>query len=214
MRLLLALRCFFLVLFARRLPADAVALLPAAPPPTPTPSPPSTDRAGEPAPKASDGSLAAHTGTKPTARPRDGAPLAVTAQVSASARAEESVRGAVQLLSLLQREGRLLDFLQEEIDGYDDAQIGAAVRDIHRGCRRALSEYLPVEPVLPDAENARVRIDAGFDPSRIRLVGSVLGEPPWTGTLRHHGWRTAQVKLPPPAVAADPTVVAPAEVEL
>jgi hypothetical protein len=129
-------------------------------------------------------------------------------------------RSAVQLLSLLQREGRLLDFLTEEIDGYSDAQIGAAVRDIHRGCRRVLAEHCPVEPVLKEAENAQVRVDAGFDPSRIRLIGKVIGDPPFTGTLKHHGWRIGKISLPegaraPQAAQAfDPSVVAPAEVEL
>jgi hypothetical protein len=124
------------------------------------------------------------------------------------------IGGAVQLLALLQREGRLLDFLQEEIESYSDAQIGAAVRDIHRGCKKALAEHLPIEPVLRDQENATVRVDPGFDPSRIRLTGKVMGEPPYTGTLRHHGWRTAKVTLPLPTAATDPLVVAPAEVEI
>jgi len=121
---------------------------------------------------------------------------------------------AVQLLAILQREGRLLDFLQEDVDAYSDAQIGAAVRDIHRGCKKALAEHMPLEPVLREAENAQVRVDPGFDPSRIRLVGNVVGEPPFTGALRHHGWRIAKVTLPSPARGTDPSVVAPAEVEL
>ena len=123
-------------------------------------------------------------------------------------------RGAIQLLALLQREGRLLDFLQEEIDGYSNDQIGAAVRDIHRGCKKALAEHTPLEPVLTGQENGPVRVDAGFDPSRIRLTGNVVGEPPFTGTLRHHGWRAAKITLPELTAAHDPTVVAPAEVEL
>ena len=79
-----------------------------------------------------------------------------------------------QLLAILQREGRLLDFLQEDVDAYPDAQIGAAVRDIHRGCKKALAEHMPLEPVLRDEENAQVRVDAGFDASRIRLVGGIV----------------------------------------
>jgi hypothetical protein len=88
------------------------------------------------------------------------------------------------------------------------------VRDIHRGCRKALQEHMPLEPVLREPENAQVRVDPGFDPSRIRLVGNVVGEPPFTGALRHHGWRIAKVQLPSPARGTDPSVVAPAEVEL
>ena len=127
------------------------------------------------------------------------------------------VRGALQLLSILQREGRLCDFLAEPIEGYADAQIGAVVRDIHRGLGKALLEYLPTEPVMHDREEARVRVDIGFDPRSIRLTGHVVGEPPYTGTLRHHGWRVKEVKLPQLVrgdADLDLTVVAPAEVEL
>lgn len=126
-------------------------------------------------------------------------------------------RGALQLLSLLQREGRLVDFLAEGIDAYSDAQIGAAARDVHRGLRRALGEALPTEPVMPEREHAKVRVDPGFDPRRIRLTGHVVGEPPFTGTLRHHGWRVREVKMPELVRGdgeLDLTVVAPAEVEL
>jgi hypothetical protein len=115
---------------------------------------------------------------------------------------------------MLQREGRFIDFLQEEIGGYSDAQIGAAVRDIHAGCRRALKECVAVEPVMPAAENATVEVARGFDPSAIRVIGNVAGEPPWKGVLKHHGWRTRKVSLPAIAGAHDPLVIAPAEVEL
>ena len=127
------------------------------------------------------------------------------------------VRGALQLLALLQREGRLCDFLAEPIEGYSDAQIGAVVRDIHRGLRRALTEHFPTEPVLNDREDAKVRVDAGFDPRSIRLTGQVVGEPPYNGTLRHHGWRVREMKLPHlvrTEADLDLSVVAPAEVEV
>jgi Domain of unknown function (DUF2760) len=177
MRLWLAIKCFFLILFTRRLPADAVLLLPA-------------EAMKEPAPP-----------------PQEAKPVVETATADGNG-------AAVQLLAILQREGRLLDFLQEDVDGYADAQIGAAVRDIHRGCKKALAEHMPLEPVLREKENAQVRVDPGFDPSRIRLVGNVVGEPPFTGALRHHGWRIGKVTLPVPARGTDPSVVAPAEVEL
>ncbi len=121
---------------------------------------------------------------------------------------------AVQILAILQRDGRLVDFLLEPIDGYSDAQIGAAVRDIHRGCRKALGEYLDIEPVRTEREEASIEVPAGFDPSAIRLVGNVAGQPPFRGTLRHRGWRTREVKLPALPIAADPLVIAPAEVEI
>jgi hypothetical protein len=194
MRFLLAIRCFFLILFYKRLPEDAAALLPAQPKPAlPPPEAEIVESKAKPTqPKPAE--------TRPVEKP------------ATDGKAE--VRGAVQLLALLQREGRLLDFLQEDIDGYADDQIGAAVRDIHRGCKKVLAEHAPLEPVLAGQENASVRVDAGFDPSRIRLTGNVVGEPPFTGTLRHHGWRTAKVVLPELTAATDPSVVAPAEVEL
>jgi hypothetical protein len=122
--------------------------------------------------------------------------------------------GALQLLGLLQREGRLVDFLAESIDGYDDASIGAAVRDIHKGCKKVLTEHFGVVPVMDAEENEAVTVDAGFDPGRIRLVGNVAGDGPFKGTLRHHGWRAAKVSLPVVTAAVDTTIVAPAEVEL
>jgi hypothetical protein len=120
----------------------------------------------------------------------------------------------LRLLALLQREGRLLDFLTEDVQGYSDAQIGSAVRDIHRTCRKALHDHLTFEPVLADAEGTEVTIPAGFDPSAVRLTGNVTGQPPFKGTLRHHGWRVRDMKLAPPPAGQDEFVVQPAEVEL
>jgi hypothetical protein len=122
--------------------------------------------------------------------------------------------GALQLLGLLQREGRLVDFLCESIDAYDDATIGVAVRDIHRGCRKVLLEHFGVEPVLTGDENDPVTVEPNFDPGKIRLLGNVAGQPPWKGILRHHGWRAAKITLPVLAEGMDMSVVAPAEVEL
>ena len=121
---------------------------------------------------------------------------------------------AIQLLGLLQKEGRLLDFLQEEIGSYDDSQVGAAVRNIHRDCARVLQEYVGIAPVLAGQEESTVTVETGFDPSRIRLIGNVTGEPPFSGVLKHHGWRATHIKLPRPPDGHDRTVIAPAEVEL
>lgn len=121
---------------------------------------------------------------------------------------------SLQLLALLQREGRLLDFLLEDIDGIGDPQVGAAVRNIHRHCQKALKGHLSLAAILPGEEDSTVTVNARFDPSAIRLTGNVSGQPPFTGTLRHHGWRVAAVKLPAPPSGADPMVVQPAEVEI
>jgi hypothetical protein len=118
------------------------------------------------------------------------------------------------LLSMLQREGRLLDFLQENVASFSDADVGAAARIIHEGCRKVVQQYLALKPVLPDSEGARVTVPAGFDAQRTRLTGNVAGQPPYTGTLKHHGWVTTEVKFPSVSPALDPRVLAPAEVEL
>jgi hypothetical protein len=121
----------------------------------------------------------------------------------------------LRVLAVLQRDGRLVDFLQEDIDAYTDAQIGAAVRDIHRGCRKALLEYLTIEPVLGAQEGEPVTIPPDFDPAAIRLSGNVSGAPPFRGVLKHHGWRVKSVQLPVlPGTRGDVAVLAPAEVEI
>ena len=120
----------------------------------------------------------------------------------------------LRLLALFQREGRLLDFLQEDIDGYDDAQIGAAVRAIHKGCRKVLGEYLTLQSIRSEPEGATVEVPAGFDPGAIRLIGNVRGEPPFKGSLKHHGWQVADVRLSPVPAGQNPLIVAPAEVEV
>src|SRR6478672_13915408 len=122
---------------------------------------------------------------------------------------------AVQMLALLQREGRLVDFVLEDLAAYSDAQIGAAVRDIHAGCHRVLERYLTLEAILPGREGEAVTIgqDQQIDPAAYHLVGNVAGQPPFRGRLLHPGWRASRVQLPP-LVMTGRTIVAPAEIEL
>jgi hypothetical protein len=121
----------------------------------------------------------------------------------------------LRILAVLQRDGRLVDFLREDIDPYTDAQIGAAVRDIHRGCKKSLQDYLTIEPIISAAEEEQVQVPADFDPAAIRLIGNVDGKPPFRGTLKHHGWRVRAVHLPTlPATRDDTSVLSPAEVEI
>jgi hypothetical protein len=133
--------------------------------------------------------------------------------VLTNAAARPSV-GALAMLALLQREGRLVDFLRDSVDGADDADIGAAAREVHRGCRKVLDQVLTIEPVMPGAEEARVSVPKGFDPAEIRLIGEARGDAPYQGTLRHHGWRVVDAKLPTLTDGVDRTILAPAEVEL
>ena len=121
---------------------------------------------------------------------------------------------AVQILSILQKKGRLIDFLQEDISGYQDNQIGAAVRSIHKGCREALAEYFALKPVMKEAEGALVAVEKGFDPSAVRLTGNVVGTPPFKGKLTHSGWRVIKTNLPPIPQNQDTSIIEPAEVEL
>jgi hypothetical protein len=126
----------------------------------------------------------------------------------------ESTDRAVQMLAILQRDGRLIDFLTEEIAPYSDAQIGAAVRDLHENCRQSLLKYVRLEPIIASEEGQAITVQEAIDPAAIKLIGNVTGKPPLRGTLRHRGWRASQVNLPPLADGAGRTVVAPAEVEI
>jgi hypothetical protein len=121
---------------------------------------------------------------------------------------------ALQLLGLLQQKGRLVDFLQEEVSTFSDEQVGAAARVVHEGCRQVLDEHFTLEPVRTEAEGSRVTLEKGFDASAVRLVGNVVGEPPFSGTLTHRGWRVQELRLPKIASGHDTHVVASAEVEL
>jgi hypothetical protein len=141
-----------------------------------------------------------------------GAPAVPAPTVSAAPR-EPPEATALRLLSTLQEEGRLVDFLEEDIGPYDDAQIGAAVRGIHEGCRKALRECVTLEAVLSGAEDEAVTIPPGFDSAAIRLTGNVSGAPPFRGVIRHAGWRVRATRLPPRG-GQDDQVIAPAEVEI
>ena len=130
-----------------------------------------------------------------------------------SAGADGAADGALRLLALLQKEGRLVDFLEEDIQPYSDAQVGAAVRAIHAGCRKALHERMEIARVFPEDDGATVEVPTGFDPGSVRLTGNVHGQPPFRGVLQHGGWRASQVSLPKTA-GVDPAILAPAEVEI
>jgi hypothetical protein len=121
---------------------------------------------------------------------------------------------AHQLLSLLQREGRLVDFLQQDIADFADADVGVAARVVHEGCRKALRAHADIVAVRGEEEGARVTLEAGFDADAVKLVGNVRGEPPYTGVLRHRGWRAKRLELPDLLGGHDARILAPAEVEL
>ena len=121
---------------------------------------------------------------------------------------------ALTLLAALQREGRLVDFLEQEVAGFSDEDIGAAARVVHGGCRKAFRQFFVIAPAAPGIEGEPITVPSGFDAQRIRLTGNLSGQPPFKGTLKHHGWVAAEVRMPSIAETLDPRVIAPAEVEL
>ncbi len=136
------------------------------------------------------------------------------AQAEKKARTQMTQRYYLHLLSVLQRQGRLLDFFEEDLNQYADDQIGAAVRSIQDNCKKTVNKALSPAPVIEKAEGEAVNVPADFDPSAIKLTGNVSGEPPFKGILRHRGWRAARLELPTLSAEQDPRIMAPAEVEI
>jgi hypothetical protein len=137
------------------------------------------------------------------------APIQPPAPTSQQAEAE-----IVTFFGLLQEKGRLVDFLMEDITPYEDSEVGAAARVIHQGCRQVLQEYFNISSISEAAEGAQVTVPAGYSADQFRLVGKLTGEPPFTGTLLHKGWKTEFVKLPRIVKTDRLPSIAPAEVEL
>jgi len=171
LRLILAFRSFFAILFKGALPEDAAAAL----------------------------GLTRRTAPKPAPSP-------------AAAPATPS-DGALQILSILQRDSRLVDFLMEDISAYSDDQVGAAVRTLHDQSRDALNRYIQLAPVIDGVEGTFTRL-ASIDPSSVKLLGNVPPQPPSGGVLRHKGWRCVKVDLPALQGKQDAKIIAPAEVEI
>lgn len=191
-RLSLAIGSFFALLGDGRLAARVQALRSGAPlasevpPPAPVPAP------------------------APVKAPPPPSPVPAPAPVRATA----DIDAALQLLALLQREARFVDFLQEDIGAYSDADVGGAARLLHGGARKVLQDTFDLEPVRTEAEGSRLTLPAGFDAAAVRVTGNVVGQPPFTGTLQHKGWRATAVRLPALTEGHETRVIAPAEVEL
>ncbi len=122
---------------------------------------------------------------------------------------------ALTLLASLQREARFVDFLRESLDDYADAQVGAAARDVHRGCAAVVERFFALRPLVDGEEGKEIEVPGGFDPGRFRLTGNVAGSPPFRGRIVHHGWEATACNVPEwTGGEAAARVVAPAEVEL
>lgn len=117
-------------------------------------------------------------------------------------------------LSVLQRDGRLLDFLDEDLSLYEDEQIGAAVRSVQEDCKKTIKKYIDLKPVIENEEGEMVTIEPGFDIDSIKLVGNVSGEPPFVGILKHRGWKAGKKEIPKLSDIQDVAIITPAEVEI
>ena len=174
MRLVLAIRCFFNMLFRGELsPRTLIDLKLVRKGPVPAPS-----KAAPAAP--------------PPPRPSD---------------------GALQILSILQRDSRLVDFLMEDIASYSDDQVGAAVRELHDQCRDSLAQYVTLQPVIDGVEGTFAKTPSA-DPNLVKFIGNVPARPPAGGILRHKGWRAAKINLPALSAKQDAAIIAPAEIEI
>ena len=150
-------------------------------------------------------------------RPQAAAPAAAPVVPAAPARKPPSADAeVVSFLGLLQEKGRFVDFLMGDVAGFSDAEVGAAGRVLHEGCKAVLVEHFGVKPLREEGEGAKITVPQGYAPDDYRLVGRISGEAPFTGTLIHHGWRVEWVKLPRliRANADKLPAIAPAEVEL
>lgn len=121
---------------------------------------------------------------------------------------------AVQLLALLQKEGRLVDFLMEDLEGFSDAEIGGAVRPIHESTKKLFQDRIKLVRIQPEVEGTSVEVPVGYDASRVSITGNLSEQPPYKGIVRHKGWAVVELNLPTVPAGADPLVVAPAEIDV
>lgn len=127
---------------------------------------------------------------------------------------ESSDQSHLRLLYYLQQGGRLVDFLKEDISAFNDAQVGLAVRKIHQDCSRLIEELVTIRPLREEQEGALIQVPKGYDPSEIKIVGNVKGEPPYTGRLIHKGWKIHKRSLPKKTAEMNMDVICPAEIEV
>ncbi len=121
---------------------------------------------------------------------------------------------ALQVLGLLQKEARFIDFIKEDIAAYSDADIGAAARVVHEGCKKTIAEHFNFAPIRNEQEGSRITVPVGFDASRIRLTGNIVGSAPFNGTLVHKGWQVTEIRLPKLTQGHNPNIIAAAEIDL
>jgi hypothetical protein len=118
---------------------------------------------------------------------------------------------ALTVLSVLQREARLLDLVSESLDAYTDEQIGGAARNVLRDTHKSLQQMFGLQPLSQVAEGDSIPIPKNASPMRWRIAGNTASD---RGTLAHAGWVATRVELPKwSGVRDDAWVIAPLEVE-
>jgi hypothetical protein len=153
--------------------------------------------------------------TRPNSMRGASVPVPAPATAPPPAPAANQAEGEIAaFLALLQEKGRLVDFLMEDVMAYDDAQVGAAARVVHQGCKEVLKEHFRITPVSVGEEGSKVTVPAGYAADEYRLIGKISGDPPFSGKLIHKGWKTDYVRLPRLAKSSGIPAIAPAEVEL
>ena len=156
-----------------------------------------------------DGAFAARASAVRDTMPTPPLPQALPPRTAAG-----FVEGALALLALLQRDGRFVDFLEQDVAAFSDADVGTAARVVHEGCRRSLRQHVTIVASCKEEEGASLEVAPGFDPNRMKLTGAVSGKGPWQGTVKHRGWIAEKVSLPEPMEGHDARALAPAEVEV
>jgi hypothetical protein len=170
--------------------------------------------------KSADGAFgsssasAKNVSTGDSSPPTAPVPFLSTVQSPQPSLVSNEAAAVMQILAIFQREGRLVDFLEQDVAGFQDAEVGAAARVVHAGCRRALRSHIGLQVVREEEEGARIVVPVGFLPAEYKLTGNVQGSGPYRGTLAHRGWKATMVFLPTTMAGHDPRVIAPAEIEL
>lgn len=127
---------------------------------------------------------------------------------------EATPDAALQLLGLLQKEARFIDFIQEDVAAYSDADVGIAARVVHEGCKKVIKEHFTLDTVFHEQEGSKITLEQGFDATKVRLTGNIVGNAPFSGHLIHKGWQVSQINLPKLTAGHDAKIIAAAEVEL
>ena len=122
---------------------------------------------------------------------------------------------AISLIAALQREARLLDIVTESLDGYSDAQIGAAAKEVLRDTGTVIERMFGLQPLTDAADGSELETPANFDAAQYRLTGNVSGEAPFRGAVAHHGWKATKCEVPTwSGEKSSAMIIAPIELEI